>query len=161
MTNRSTGKSPFSVVYTKHPNHTVDVAVLPQCNSKPAAEFAEQFSQMIQEVRQKLEESNLKYKEAADKHRKKREFKVGDLVMIRVRRERFGHGSYSKLSPRKIGPFSILRQINPNTYVVDLPNHYNTSNTFNISDLSAYHPPDAAPTNLSSSDSDSSVSGGE
>ncbi|KAI0529675.1 hypothetical protein KFK09_002229 [Dendrobium nobile] len=161
MTNRSTGRSPFSVVYTKEPNHTVDLAVLPKCNNKAASDFAEQFNTLLQEVRQKLTESSKNYKEAADRHRKERIFEPGDLVMIRVRRVRFPQGTYSKLSQRKIGPFSILKRINANAYVVDLHRHYNISTTFNISDLIAYHPPDAAPTNLSSSDSDSSVGGGE
>ncbi|PKU76427.1 hypothetical protein MA16_Dca001030 [Dendrobium catenatum] len=161
MTNRSTGKSPFSIVYTKLPNHTVDLAVLPKCSSKLAADFTVQFSKMLQEVREKLAESNAKYKENADKNCRERTFKPGDLVMIRMRRERFPQAYKSKLSPRKIGHFAVLKQINPNTYVVDLPSHYNTSSMFNIGDLPAYYPPDEAPTNLSSSDSDSSVGGGE
>ncbi|PKU62073.1 hypothetical protein MA16_Dca028469 [Dendrobium catenatum] len=161
MTNRSTGRSPFSIVYTKNPNHTVDLAVLPKCHSKSATDFTAQFSSMLEEVRAKLLESNAKYKEQADKSRRERSFKPGDLVMIRVRRERFPPGTYSKLSKRKIGPYAVLKQINPNAYVIDLPKHYNTTSTFNIGDLAAYHPPDTAITSLSSSDSDSSVDGGE
>ncbi|PKU80749.1 hypothetical protein MA16_Dca023446 [Dendrobium catenatum] len=161
MTNRSTGRIPFSIVYTKQPNHTVDIAVLPKCSSQRATDFAEQFATMLLEVRQQLTKSNAKYKEAADRHRKEWKFSPGDLVMVRLRRERFPQGAYSKLSQRKVGPFAVLKQINPNAYVVDLPSHYNTSTTFNVGDLMAYHPPDAAPTNLSSSESDSSVGGGE
>ncbi|PKU70567.1 hypothetical protein MA16_Dca008684 [Dendrobium catenatum] len=161
MTNRSTGKTPFSIVYTKPPNHTVDLAVLPKCASKPAADFAIQFSQMLQEVREKLDASNRKYKEDANRRRRERSFAPGDLVMIRMRRERFPQEYQSKLSPRRIGPFAVLKQINPNAYVIDLPAHYNTSATFNIGDLVKYHPPDEAPTNLSSTDSDSTDGGGE
>ncbi|KAI0507462.1 hypothetical protein KFK09_013587 [Dendrobium nobile] len=58
MPNRSTGLSPFHVVYMKAPNHTVDVAVLPKCNSRIAAQTAEHFTQMLQDVRLKLEASN-------------------------------------------------------------------------------------------------------
>ncbi|PKU75814.1 hypothetical protein MA16_Dca018315 [Dendrobium catenatum] len=161
MTNRSTGKSSFSIVYTKLPNHTMDLAVLPKCSSKLAADFTVQFSSMLQEVREKLAKSNARYKEDANRNRRERNFKPGDFVMIRMRRERFPQAYKSKLSPRKIGPFAVLKQINPNAYVVDLPSHYNTSSTFNIGDLTVYHPPDAAPTNISSTDSDSLVGGGE
>ncbi|PKU68856.1 hypothetical protein MA16_Dca010600 [Dendrobium catenatum] len=161
MTNRSSGRSPFSIVYTKQPNHTIDIAVLPKCSSKPASSFANQFSSMLQEVRAKLLESNNKYKQKADEHRREQLYKLGDLVMVRLRRERVAPGTYSKLSPRKTGPFPILKQINPNAYVVDLPTHFNTSTTFNVTDLSPYHPPDDARTNISSSESDSPVDGGE
>ncbi|PKU66385.1 hypothetical protein MA16_Dca009627 [Dendrobium catenatum] len=44
MTNRSTGTSPFHIVYTKPPNHTIDVAILPKCHSRQAAELVDQFS---------------------------------------------------------------------------------------------------------------------
>ena len=41
MTNRSTGKAPFAIVYTKEPNKTIDLIVLPQPKSKPTATLAE------------------------------------------------------------------------------------------------------------------------
>ncbi|PKU67205.1 hypothetical protein MA16_Dca025358 [Dendrobium catenatum] len=161
MPNRSTGQCPFKVVYTKPPNHTVDIAVLPQCKSRAASTLADQFSTMLQDVRQRIMESNARYKLTADKHRRAKSFQPGDLVMVRLRRERFAPGTYSKLSRRKIGPIPILKQINANAYVVDLPAEFNTSSTFNIADLSTYHPPDQAPTNISSTDSGSIDSGGE
>ncbi|PKU87669.1 hypothetical protein MA16_Dca009841 [Dendrobium catenatum] len=106
MTNRSSGRSPFSIVYTKQPNHTIDVVVLPKCSSKPATSFVNQFSSMLQEVRVKLLESNNKYKLKVDVHRQEKIFKPVDLVMVRLRRERFAPRTYFKLSPRKNGPFS-------------------------------------------------------
>ncbi|PKU62464.1 hypothetical protein MA16_Dca022552 [Dendrobium catenatum] len=160
MLNRSTGKSPFSVVYTKLPNHTIDIAVLPKCDSRAAITVADQFATMLHEVRQKLLDSNAKYKLVADKHRRAGMFQPGDLVMVRLRRERFAPGTYSKLSRRKIGPISVLKRINANAYVVDLPAEFNTSSTFNIADISAYHPPDEALTSTSTTDSSSSDSGG-
>jgi hypothetical protein len=49
-------------------------------------------------------------------------------------------GVHRKLIQRKYGPFSILKQINDNAYVVDLPREMNISNTFNVADLSLYYP---------------------
>ncbi|GJT76218.1 putative nucleotidyltransferase, ribonuclease H [Tanacetum coccineum] len=50
-------------------------------------------SQAIQEeVRQRLEETNQKMKEAADKHRRVNVFEVGEMVMVFLRRERFPVG---------------------------------------------------------------------
>ena len=43
MKSHSTGKAPFDIVYTKTPNHTVDLVVFPKFNSKSASELAKQF----------------------------------------------------------------------------------------------------------------------
>ncbi|PKU69721.1 hypothetical protein MA16_Dca022676 [Dendrobium catenatum] len=159
MPNRSTGTSPFHIVYTKVPNHTVDVAVLPKCNSRSAGQLVEQFTTMLQEVRLKLIESNEAYKAAADSHRRQRIFKPGELVMVRLRRERLPPGTYSKLGRRKVGLFPILQKINDNAYIIDLPANFGTPSTFNVTDLSPYYPTDDAATTLSAETADPSMVG--
>lgn len=65
MFNRSTGKSPFSVVYTKEPNHTVDVVVLPKCGNVSASIVPDNFKSIIEETHNTLHDSNSKYKAKA------------------------------------------------------------------------------------------------
>ncbi|PKU72104.1 hypothetical protein MA16_Dca006697 [Dendrobium catenatum] len=142
MPNRSTGKCPFSIVYTKMPNHVLDVAVIPNCKSKAASTWVDQFSDMLEKVRLKLQESNEKYKQDADQHRRKKVFQPGDVVWVRMQKERMPAGTCNKLNRKKFGPFSVKHQINDNAYVIDLPAEFNTSNTFNIVDLYPYFPPD-------------------
>ncbi|PKU65627.1 hypothetical protein MA16_Dca021516 [Dendrobium catenatum] len=89
MTNRSTGKPPFEIVYTKTPNTAVDISILPKWTSPAASKFTEDYSSMLQEIRQQLIDSNYRYKTAADTRRREKLFQVGDLVMVRLRRERF------------------------------------------------------------------------
>ena len=145
MVNISTGKAPFEVVYTKFPNQTIDLITLPQYKSTSAATLAEQIANLHFEVHQKLEANNLKYKAAADRHRRFKAFQEGDLVMVFLRRERFPVGTYSKLSARKIGPCRILRKISDNAYAIALPAGMQISNVFNVADLYAYQPLDDAP----------------
>lgn len=62
--------------------------------------------------------------------------------MVHLSKDRYPVRTYSKLSDKKIGPCEILRKIDENAYVVDLPENFNISSTFNITDLRKYYPPE-------------------
>ncbi|PKU83804.1 hypothetical protein MA16_Dca010897 [Dendrobium catenatum] len=159
MPNRSTGKAPFTIVYTKAPNLAVDIIVLLNCKSGSAATFKDNYSKLLSDVRQQIIRSNQWYKAAVDIHRRPCSFQVGDLVMVHLRRERFLPGAYSKLAKRKIGPVPIIAKFNDNAYSVELPPGCNTSSTFNVTDIWPYNSTDDAPITLSSSESSSSEAG--
>lgn len=61
------------------------------------------------------------YKQQADQRHRFKVFTEGDLVMVHLRKQRLPAGSHHKLQAKKIGPCRILRKINENAYVVDLP----------------------------------------
>ena len=90
-------------------------------------------------MRQKLEATNAKYKEVADKKRREKIFNVRDLVLVYLRKERFPISTYKKLKDKKYRPFFITMKINNNAYVVALHLNMSISSTFNVVDLYDYH----------------------
>ena len=138
--NRSTGKTPFEVVYGKTPGHYLDLVPIsnPAVTSKKAEDFAVSIARVHGDVKKKLEESNGKYREAANAHRRVKVFREGDLVWVYLKKERFPYGAYNKLKEKKIGPCRILEKINDNAYKIELPSNIRTHPTFNVQDLSEY-----------------------
>ncbi len=67
-------------------------------------------------------------------------FQPGQKVWLSTRDIRM-HLLWKKLSPRYVGPFTIIKQINPVTYQLQLPSHYRIHSSFHISLLKPYHPP--------------------
>ncbi|GKE03968.1 RNA-directed DNA polymerase, partial [Tanacetum coccineum] len=100
----STGFSPFEVVHKTSLRHVVDLVDLPGKNNIQSNRMVEEVQATHEVVRANITEANVKYKIAADKHRQKKLFQVGDEVMVFLRKERFLVGTYSKLQPKKYGP---------------------------------------------------------
>ena len=78
------------------------------------------------------------YKVRANKHRKVITFKLGDLVWLHLRKERFPSRRKNKFMPRGDGPFKILEKVNDNAYKLELPGDMGVSHTFNVGDLIPY-----------------------
>ena len=66
------------------------------------------------------------------------QFKVGDLVLAHLRKERFPRGTYNKLKMKKIGPCRVMKKFGANTYEIELPDGIGISPIFNISYLYPY-----------------------
>jgi len=94
-------------------------------------------------VKPRIEKTSASYEAQANKHRRKIVFQPGDLVWIHLRKERFPSERKNKLIPRADGPFEVIERINDNAYKVDLPGNYGVSTTFNVADLSPFHPDDS------------------
>lgn len=50
INNHSTCKSPFSIVYSKQPNISLDKTLSPKCTSGDATNFTDSYTEMLVEV---------------------------------------------------------------------------------------------------------------
>ncbi|GKA54703.1 putative CCCH-type zinc finger family protein [Tanacetum coccineum] len=115
--NHTTGKTPFEVVSGVNPITPLDLTPLPTTTHFSSSEEAQAQQRVV--------------------------FKEGDLVWIRLGKERFPAGRLGKLQPRADGPFRVLTRINDNAYKIDLPGTYNVSATFNVANLSPLYVTDS------------------
>ena len=141
LVNRSTSKSSFVIVYCVPPKHALDLVPLPELPgvSQAAENMADHIQAMQEEVRQKLETTNAKYKEVANK----KIFNVGDLVLVYLRKERFLVGTYNKLKDKKYGPFHITKKDQQQCLCGCSSFRHEHFSTFNVAELYDYRPPDA------------------
>ena len=136
----ATRYSPFRVNTGRDPNLPVDLLPLPTtgANSTEAITFATDLAALHWQVHDRLTTYNNKIKPAADKHRHLREFQVGDMVMVRLRPERYANENEHNLHPRAAGPFQVCEKINPNAYDIAIPPDWRIPSTFYICDLVTY-----------------------
>jgi hypothetical protein len=138
--NRSTGKSPFQILYGTQSRGVSKLRELEQAetSSTRAEEFAEAMQELHTKVKQRLMKANQEYKRRADQGKRQLQFEVGDMVLAHLRKERFPRGTYNKLKMKKIGPCRILRKFGENAYELELPEGIEISPIFNILDLYPY-----------------------
>jgi hypothetical protein len=138
--NRSTGKSPFQILYGTQPRGVSELRELGQAetSSARAEEFAEAMQELHTQVKQRLRKANQEYKRRADQRKRQLQFEVGDSVLAHLRKERFRRGTYNKLKMKKIGPCRVLKKFGENAYELELPEGIEISMIFNISDLYPY-----------------------
>lgn len=138
--NRSSGFSPFRVVYGLVPQGPLDLAPLPDKTRLhgQAVDFVNDIELVHHHAKTNLELSTAKYKAAADVKRRDMVFEPDDLVWVVITKERMPAHEYNKLRSRKIGPVKVLERINNNAYRVQLPPHLKTSDVFNVKHLSPF-----------------------
>lgn len=79
-------------------------------------EVVEETETKIKEIREHMRVAQVYQQQYANKIRKPLEFKVGDMVMLKVLpwKGMIRFGKQGKLSPRYIGPYQIIQRVGKN-----------------------------------------------
>ncbi|GJT80769.1 reverse transcriptase [Tanacetum coccineum] len=99
--NKTTGRSPFMVVYGLNPKTPLDLAVLDTSTkfNQEASDRAADIKALHQLVHDKITKSNELIKYRRDKGRKHILFQPGDLVWVHFRKDRFQPSVVTSLAP--------------------------------------------------------------
>jgi len=86
-------------------------------------EIVQETADKVKVIRERLKAAQDRQKSYADKKRRPVEFQVGDRVMLKVSPWKgiIRFGKRGKLSPRFLGPFTILERIGLQAYRLELP----------------------------------------
>ena len=137
----STNKSPFEVVMGQQPRlpHT---SIEPYSGKNPRAfHFTKEWKQNTEIARAYLEKASKRMKKWADKGRRAQQFKVGDLVLVRLVPEqtRFLRKQDRRLVRKYEGPVKILDRVGQASYKIDPPKWMKVHPVFHVSNLKPYH----------------------
>nr|KYP59055.1 Transposon Ty3-I Gag-Pol polyprotein [Cajanus cajan] len=124
VVHKTTKMSPFEIVYGFNPLTPLGLLPLPDVASfihKEGTSRAEFVKNFHERVRNYIQSQTEKYTKYNNKGRKEVIFNEGYWVWLHLRKDRFPSKRKSKLSPKGDGPFQVLKRINNNAYVLDLP----------------------------------------
>ncbi|KAK3526444.1 hypothetical protein QTP70_025477 [Hemibagrus guttatus] len=138
LTHSSTGITPFQCVLGYQPPLFPWV---PPPSDVPAVEDWYQRSQEVWErAHVRLQRAVRRQRIQANRRRRPHpSYRVGQMVWLSTRNLRLKLPCH-KLSPRFVGPFEIIRQVNPVAYRLRLPATYHICPTFHVALLKPAHP---------------------
>jgi len=140
--NEATSLTLFYAEYGKHPLSVADMLLTTESNNIAVTHFVHEVNLATQIAKTAIRAANTRNADIVNEHRRKREYEVGNQVMLSTRHFSVGTGRVKKLAPKWIGPFKIVEKYpEGSTYKLELPETLrNLHHTFHVSLLKQYHP---------------------
>jgi hypothetical protein len=101
-------------------------------------ELVQEMKEKIALILKQMLTAQSRQKSYADKHRRKLEFAVGDLVYLKMSpmRNVYRFGNKGKLSPRYVRPFQVVKQVSPLAYKIEMASNLTgVHDVFHVSQL--------------------------
>jgi hypothetical protein len=134
-TSKSTGFSPFQIMYGFQPDRPITLL-----NSTESQSEILQKREAIQAlVKENLVDAKLKQKQYADARSRPLSFVVSDRVAVSTEGINLVNQPSSKFRKRWLGPFSVIEKVGSQSYRLDLPTHMQIHPVFHVSKLKLWH----------------------
>ena len=135
----STGFSPFFLNSGQHPNLPISQAIREaDASTNPSAnEMLTDIPDALRQAKENIAAAQNRQQQYANQHRRERVFQVGDQVLLSTANLR-NEDRAPKLSPKYVGPFTILRVASDVAYELELPATMRIHPVFHVSKLRAY-----------------------
>ena len=146
--NASTGLTPFFVVYGRHPCTPAHGISELQDTVPAAAEFLETIQNATKVAKDSLTCTKANQEKYANQKRQPLTFQEGDLVLLssaHIHPSLRSVKTSKKLTPRFIGPFTIVQRISETSYKLNLPESFKMHPVFHVSLLKPYTEPSTYP----------------
>jgi hypothetical protein len=142
----SVNNTPFFLNYGKHPTSPTQFLLHAAAegggntedNVPAVKDMLKSMHEAIADAKSCLQAAQQRQKAYADLHRRDVEFKVGDLVLLSTKNLTMKMVGSSKLMPKYVGPFPVIKQVNKVAYKVKLPPSMKIHDVFHVSLLNAY-----------------------
>jgi transposase InsO family protein len=142
-TNASTGVSPFFLNSGSHPNMPMSL-LTPAPGPNPLVnEFVQAQSEALILAKESLAVAQERQAASADIHRREHDFKIGDRILLNLENITLPSDrtrTSQKLLARFAGPHTIIEQLSPVSFRLDLPPSMKIHPVFHVDRFRHYHP---------------------
>lgn len=147
--NPATGYSPYYLAFGQHASTPLDV-VLKDAVVPAAQATVDEMADVVRHARAKLEEARVRMARQANSGRRDATFAVGDKVRLSTAHLSLPATLSKKFKARFIGPYEVIRVVNPVAYKLKLPQSLKIHPVFHISLLQPWRSDPEFPTHTSS-----------